>query len=69
MNLLEAYDELSKLYESPTYSSYEPINFEAFENGLNNVLYIVGMPGSGKSTLADMLAEQYNAKIINLDNA
>ena len=68
MNLLETYDELSALNESPTYSAYEPINLEAFENGTNNVLYIVGMPGSGKSTLADMLAEQYGAKIINLDN-
>ena len=68
MDLLEAYEELSSINESPTYSVYEPINLEAFENGANNVLYIVGMPGSGKSTLAAMLAEQHNAKIINLDN-
>jgi len=65
---LKQIEYFKHLNESSVYASYEPINLEAFEDDINNVLYIIGASGSGKSTLADMLADKYNAKVINLDN-
>jgi dephospho-CoA kinase len=43
------------------------INFDKFESGQSNMVFITGLSGGGKSTLATKLASKYNAEVIELD--
>lgn len=43
------------------------VNFEDWENGKSNIVFITGLSGSGKSKLGKELAEKYNAIYVELD--
>lgn len=43
------------------------IDFDKWENGEINYLYIYGNSGSGKSTLAEKISQKYHVKTIELD--
>lgn len=48
-------------------SSYNNKEFEKFESGETQLLFIVGLSASGKTTLANELSDKYSAEVVNLD--
>lgn len=61
--------EVIDLTENYIFSKKDDVyNFDKWENGECNILFITGHSGSGKSTLAHKIADEYGAKVISLDH-
>ena len=61
--------EVIDLQENYIFSKKDDVyNFDKWENGEYNILFITGHSGSGKSTLAYQLAKEYGATVISLDH-
>lgn len=54
--------------ESAIFNKDKVFNIDDFIDGKTNVLLITGLSGSGKTTMANDIANEYNAKVISLDN-
>lgn len=62
-------EKVIKLQENYIFSKKDNVyNFDKWENGECNILFITGHSGSGKSTLAFQLAKEYGATVIQLDH-
>ena len=62
-------EKVIKLQENYIFSKKDNVyNFDKWENGERNILFITGHSGSGKSTLAFQLAKEYEATVIQLDH-
>lgn len=62
-------EKVIKLQENYIFSKKDNVyNFDKWENGECNILFITGHSGSGKSTLAFQLAKEYEATVIQLDH-
>lgn len=62
-------EKVIKIQENYIFSKKDNVyNFDKWENGECNILFITGHSGSGKSTLAFQLAKEYGATVIQLDH-